>query len=250
MKLNPNKRIGRVLYLVEGDVDEVAILERLFNKILKYTTVSFDKRTKKVKCLVNPNDKYSKVFIVPMEYSAITRIETSSVYVDGIYQLLKKYDLNKDESAKYLLFDRDEKSNPSDVFKHLFGVFRNSFDNNLDINGLLLISYPCVQSFICECFGDESQFSSSQMMKNYSYIFNVDNIDKNKIMTAAELMVKNILNIINKTCFDMNCLDDMEETNNSILDYEDNYFKKNNTYKTLSLLLISFIDLGIIELDD
>lgn len=249
MKLNPNKRIGRVLYLVEGDVDEVVILEQLFNKLLNYTTISYDKRYKTVKCLVNPNDKYSKVFIVPMQYSAISKIESSDEYVDSIYSLLSKYGLERDECAKYLLFDRDEGSNSNQTYKHLFGVFKNSFDNDLNINGLLLVSYPCIQSFICECFGDEAQFSTSKMMKNYSKSYQVDKIGKDEMLKAAHLMVKRIINILNVPYFNIDRLDNMEHTNSCVLDYEDEYFKNNNAYMTLSMILISFIDLGIISFD-
>ena len=67
MKLNPTKRIGKVLYLVEGDVDEVKILGHVFSKVLNYSVVTYDKRNDNVTCLINPNDKYSKVFIVPMK---------------------------------------------------------------------------------------------------------------------------------------------------------------------------------------
>ena len=142
MKLNPNRRIGKVLYLVEGDVDEVIILERIFSRLLNYSVVTYDKRFDNVTCLVKPNDKYSKVFIVPMKYSAVSKIESSTDYIEYVYQRLKSFGLEKEECARYLLFDRDEGSNTHDMLKHLFSVFKNSLDNELEINGLLLLSYP------------------------------------------------------------------------------------------------------------
>lgn len=247
MNLNPNKRIGKVLYLVEGDVDEVIILEWVFNKLLGYTTIRYDKRLDGVTCLINENDKYSKVFVVPMKYSAVSKIESSFDYVDYIYKKLKVFGLEKDECAKYLIFDRDEGSNSHDMLLHLFKIFKNSLDNDLDINGLLLISYPCVQSFICECFKDDTCVSSSKLMKQYSTCHKVEDIDKDKLIDGAELMMSKILRIINEPSFNINHLDDMEYINNEVLRYQDNFFTNRNTYYTLSLLFLSFIDLGIIE---
>ena len=91
MRIVKNKRIGRVLYLVEGDVDEVVLLEHIFNSLLGYHTGSYDKRNSEVRCLEADNDPYSKVFIVPMKYSAISKILTSADYLDFIYNTLKKY---------------------------------------------------------------------------------------------------------------------------------------------------------------
>ena len=247
MKLNPNKRIGKVLYLVEGDVDEVDLLRHVFGSVFKYTVVSYDKRGDSVTCLFNPNDKYSKVFIVPMKYSAISKIEKSIDYIEYIYSKLKEYGLEKDECAKYLIFDRDKDSNSSQMFKHLFGVYKNSLDNELEINGLLLVSYPCIQSFLCQCFGDETRLSSSELMKRYSANYAVKNIGENELLSGTQLMVRTVLNILNEPRFNIENLDDMESINKTILEYQDNFMEKNNVFITLSMLFLSLIDLGIIE---
>ena len=64
-----------------------------------------DKRNSTVQELVLEGDPYSKVFIVPMKYSAISKILDCDEYMDNVYQTLKAYGLEKDESRKYLLFD-------------------------------------------------------------------------------------------------------------------------------------------------
>ena len=246
MRINPTKRIGKVLYLVEGDVDEVKLLERVFHKVLNYSVVSYDKRGDSVSCLINPNDKYSRVFIVPMRYSAISKIESSNDYVNYIYSKLKSFGLEKDECAKYLIFDRDNGSNSCDTIKKLFKTFKNSLDNDLDINGLLLISYPCVQSFLCECFGDETRLSSSSLMKKYSSMYKVDDINNDSLLNGIDEMIRTILNITLQANFDINELDNMEALNTKILDHQENCYSHDKTYITLSMLFISFLDLGII----
>lgn len=53
------------------------------------------------------------------------------------------------------------------------------------------------------------------------------------------------LNQINANNYD---LDDFFETNQKIINYQEENFNKNNGYKLLSLLCIAFIDLGLIEI--
>ncbi len=248
MKLKPNKRIGKVLYLVEGDVDEVLILRHIFSDVLHYSVVTYDKRNDNVTYLFNPNDKYSKAFIVPMKYSAISKIEDSVGYVEYIYSKLKGYGLEKDECARYLIFDRDIGSNSYKKFKSLFKTFKNSLDNNLEINGLLLVSYPCVQSLLCECFGDDVNCATSDSMKCYAKKYDVCDIKEKELLTGAESMIKTILRILQEQRFDNSVLDDMEEMNCCILSSQDNYYKQSGAYITLSLVFLSFVDLGIIEL--
>lgn len=248
MKLNPTKRIGKVLYLVEGDVDEVIILSHVFGKILNYTVVSYDKRNDNVTCLVNPKDKYSRVFIVPMKYSAVSKIESSTDYIDFIYHRLKAFGLEKDECAKYLIFDRDNSSNTHETLIHLFKTFKNSLDNDLEINGLLLISYPCVQSFLCECFGDQTRLSSSSLMKQYTSQFKVEDIAEEELLNGVEIMMRTLFNITLQPVFNVNELDDMESINAKVLNYQDQHLVSKHVYVTLSMLFISFIDLGIIDI--
>lgn len=248
MRIIRNKRIGRVLYLVEGDVDEVVLLEHIFNSLLGYHTVAYDKRNKKVTCLEADNDQYSKVFIVPMEYSAVSKISTSTEYIEYIYKTLKQYGLEKDECAKYLIFDRDRESNAVKKYRELMEIFKNSHDNDLEINGLLLVSYPCMQAILCECFDDETKISSSDQMKNYSKIYKISDIDEEKLLLATKHLITTVNNIMLTIQFDINNLDNMEHVNKEILLFEEDYFLKNHSYLTLSTILFSLIDLGIIEL--
>lgn len=248
MKLNPTKRIGKVLYLVEGDVDEIKILGHVFSKVLNYTVITYDKRDDTVTCLVKPDDKYSKVFIVPMKYSAISKIESSNDYLEYIYARLKSFGLEKDECAKYLIFDRDNSSNTHETIENLFKVFKNSLDNDLEINGLLLISYPCVQSFLCECFNDQTRLSSSALMKQYTNKYDIKDISEDNLLIGMETMMKTLLSIILQPSFNINDLDNMETINTKVLNYQDDHLINRHVYITLSMLFISFIDLGIIEL--
>ena len=116
IKINKDKRIGKVIFLVEGDVDEVKIVTHIFHNVLNYTIHQFDKRTKKWTCLKENKDKFSTVYIAPMQTPAIKNITTSTLYIDYLFANLRQLNLQQENCFTYFLFDRDRESNKlSDV---------------------------------------------------------------------------------------------------------------------------------------
>lgn len=71
IKLIKDKRIGKVLYLVEGEKDEVDLLKLIYKDILKYNIVYYNKTNNAAIKERVSNDLFSVVYIVPMENSAI-----------------------------------------------------------------------------------------------------------------------------------------------------------------------------------
>ena len=166
MVLNKNKRIGNVIYIVEGDKDEIELLSNIFTRIFDYTIVSYDKRNDYIR-LNNDRDKYSKVFLIPAEHSAISRFNPEEEYYDCIYNRLSKYGLDVENSAIYYLFDRDRLSNrPGSILKNI-KKYRNSRDNGIEMNGLFLLSYPSVEAYYYLCNEDERNFASGKEAKEH-----------------------------------------------------------------------------------
>ena len=57
-------------------------------------------------------------------------------------------------AAVYYVFDRDNESNLYCEVESLSSILVNSRDNGVESNGLLLISYPCIESYIKTCIDD------------------------------------------------------------------------------------------------
>ena len=134
IKNNINKNIGKVVYIVEGDNDEPKLIIDIFQKIFNYSIVRYDKLNDKIVELKQDNNKYSKVYIIPAKYSAISTLDISDDYFDEIFSKLSKYDLDIDNSALYFLFDRDRQSNRPGVIKKNMSHFYNS----IFVNGFIL----------------------------------------------------------------------------------------------------------------
>ena len=166
IKLNKDKRIGKVLYLVEGEKDEVDLLKLIYKDILKYNIVYYNKTNNAAIKEKVSNDLFSVIYIVPMENSAISKIKSSKDYLDNIYNKLKMYDLHYDECAKYFIFDRDRTNNSSRIIKRNFSILKNSYDNDNEINGLLLLSYPSIEAFYYNCNKLNKNFKNGKEIKN------------------------------------------------------------------------------------
>lgn len=249
IKLNKDKRIGKVLYLVEGEKDEVDLLKLIYKDILKYNIVYYNKANNvAIKERVS-NDLFSVVYIVPMENSAISKIKSSKDYLDNIYNKLKMYDLHYDECAKYFIFDRDRTSNPSRIIKRNFSILKNSYDNDNEINGLLLLSYPSIEAFYYNCNKLNKNFKNGKEIKNDLKLNNrIKKIDVDLLKNGVVFFL-NFIQSFNKNKFSNFNLDDLSTFNLELFNIEENYRNSNDSklYFTLSTIFISLLDLGIFE---
>lgn len=244
MTLNKNKSIGSVIYIVEGDNDEIDILKNIYSKILAYSICTFDKRDNSVK-LINKDNSYSKVFLIPAEYSAVARFKPEDSYFDNVYRKLSKYGLDVENSAIYFLFDRDQNNNRPGKITNNMTKYKNSRDNDYEMNGLFLLSYPSIEAYYFNCNSLNVNIKNGQEAKSSLEKIKKDIDDELLIQGVSMLM--NLFNEI-RIKFSDESLDDFSSINKDILAYEDNYYNLNKNYKTLSLIFISLLDLGIIEL--
>ena len=75
VKLNDSKSVGSVIYVVEGDRDEVNILKHIYYDILKYDVITYNKNEDIIYEFKNSINIYSRIYVVPAKYSAISRLE-------------------------------------------------------------------------------------------------------------------------------------------------------------------------------
>lgn len=249
LKINSNKNIGSVIYVVEGDADEVSIIKRIFSGVFKYTVVKYDK-TKNSYKLIKSENKYSKVFIVPAKQSAIVKLDKSNDYFDEIYSRLSlDYELDLENSAIYYLFDRDRESNNLKQILPLMDKYGNSRDNGFEMNGLLLLSYPCIQSFYTNCKNDDVYLTDGKQVKMYTSSMASKPILLSHLKSGANLLLSIIKDELN-ICIKELKVDSFSKQNKELLFYEEDLYKEKHKYRALSTLFISLVDLGILEFEE
>lgn len=119
------------------------------------------------------------------------------------------------------------------------------------MNGLFLLSYPSIEAFLSTANGDEHELESGNDAKRYirEQGYAIVDLDEEKLLAAAETMVFSIETLTSME-FVPSLLDDFGEINRRILHFEDRKWAADHRYRTLSLLALSFIDLGIISSAD
>ena len=102
MKLNKDKNIGRVLFIVEGSQTEFSILKRIFCNLLGYDYI--EKRRNRPTYFASTSDRFSKVGVVNTQESNIRDISENEAYLDDIFDVLREqYQFPVDQSAIYYL---------------------------------------------------------------------------------------------------------------------------------------------------
>lgn len=88
MKLNKDKNIGRVLFIVEGSQTEFSILKRIFCNLLGYDYI--EKRRNRPTYFASTSDRFSRVGVVNTQESNIRDISENEAYLDDIFDVLRE----------------------------------------------------------------------------------------------------------------------------------------------------------------
>lgn len=220
IRLNKEKSIGKVLYIVEGGKTEPYLLHRIFCKIMNYQleTILRDKGYRKYNSQENAT---SQVFVINAEESNIQYI------------------------------DRDNQSNKDTEFiRNLLSVLVNSRDNVYTRQGMLLLSYPSIEAFTFSNFvtnSFEQGFKTGDALKKHlnECKINQSRINENTVKHATE----ELLSALEELQIEELDVDAFGESNLKIFEQEEVQYEKNNLYIALSLLCVSLIDLGILEIE-
>jgi hypothetical protein len=130
IKLNKEKKIGKVLFIVEGSDDEIYILNKIFTRVFNYQYESKNRlgKYKPQNIQANPS---SSVFVINTKESNIKFIYDvydANSYLNNLFtELINEYDFPADKATIFYLFDRDIKSNTKgSVFEDLIEKLSNS----------------------------------------------------------------------------------------------------------------------------
>lgn len=252
IRLNKDKSIGKVLFIVEGSKTEPYLLHRIFCDILNYRMETL-LRNQKYRVYNSDANPTSKVFVINAEESNIKHIKRDNQFLDNLFRILvEDYDFDVNKAAVYYLFDRDNKSNTDEGFiREMLSVLTNARDNEWDRQGILLLSYPSVEAFTLSNFVSESfeqRFDTGNQLKQrlHELKINQSHITEESLEKATQALFDSF----DKMNLEQWNLDEFGETNRQIFEYEEGEYDLDNTYRALSLLCIALLDLGILETDD
>lgn len=249
-----NKRIGKVLFIVEGIKTEINILRNIFTQIFDYQYEKRDRLDKYVPYNKKENST-SSVFVINTKESNIKDIKDADGYLDDLFiELINKYDFPVDNATIYYLFDRDKSSNTDkEVIKELISKLSNAKEsiNGWDRPGLLLLSYPSVESFVASnyienCFEIELELGKELKQFLHERHINYQHINS-ETLKKATLELNKALDKMGLLDYD---LDNFESTNLEMFNFEENNFEDTKKYRIFSSLCLALIDLGLITITE
>ncbi len=248
LKINLRRNIGTVVIFVEGENDECEILKQIFRNVLHYRYI--EKKRNRVK--INDYDQYvmrgnenSQILVINLRNSNIQNIVKDVDYQNQIFKMMyEKYHIDIKNVPIYFLWDRDYISNRADITKKLLKSLGNAYENNDGINGLLLLSYPCIQSYILENFKENTENLQIKDLKKYlsKNGYRISEINTHTLLKSVNMLHNKLMKIGIKDYDPSN----FSKTNMKIFEYEENFFSNHQYYKMLSLVSIILIDLNII----
>lgn len=249
-----NKRIGRVLFIVEGIKTEINILHKIFTNVFDYQYEKLD-RLERYRPYNKKENPTSSIFVINTEESNIRDIKDANGYLDNLFiKLINEYNFPVDKATIFYIFDRDNKSNTDEaIIKELLYKLNNSRDSNEDYDrqGLLLLSYPSIESFtasnyIEDCFNIEMETGNKLKQYLHNKNINYQKINEETFRLSVEEMNK-ALDMMGINEYN---LDDFRDTNLNIYNYQEDNYKINGKYKILSLVCLALIDLGLVIIEN
>ena len=207
-------------------------------------------------------DPYSKITVINTEESNIRFINKDNQFLNHMFEvLIEDYQFDIDNAAIYYLFDRDPGSNTdADFVKNMLGKLASARDINADMarQGLLLLSYPCIESFVGMNLLDNSiQYCWSKQVEYgtaLNRIMHLDGlipnkIDENSLVHCVEELLHsfNVIGIDTTLEAFMNSLDQFAENNDTVFQWQELQYSEKRQYGLLSLLIVALLDLGLIK---
>lgn len=250
MKLNKEKHIGRVLFIVEGSQTEFSILRRIFCNILGYSYI--EKRRNRPSYFTSTRDRFSQVAVINTRESNIRDISENETYLDDVFDVLREqYQFPVDQSAIYYLFDRDPKSNTdSALIEQYILSLANPYDNENGYKaGQLLLSYPSIESYIISNFRDGSHSMRFALGKDTkSYIGSNTDIQMNKI--TEETLIKAAHEFLayldsEAVAFD---IDEFAGASHVVFTKQEKEYLSGAGFRLFSMLTLAFLQMGILEM--
>ncbi len=250
LKIDKNKSIGEVIIIVEGESDEFSILKHIFTNILDYNYIPIKRNKCELDRYQSKSKKNSVVTVLNTSSSSIKTMLEDLEYEERIFDFIKQKCGRVPRYARtYILWDRDYNTNDKEVVERALNTFSNSLENpGYGMNGILLLSYPCLECFYNSNFDKQfyrkSFCTSDEAKKSWKMSkYSISNINERTLLLAVCNMhqIFKGYNIFN---YDPS---DFAYYNKRIYYKQEDEFEINHCYKALSLIAFMLIDLDLIQ---
>lgn len=245
-RINKDKNIGNVVFVLEGSKTEFNVLETIFVKLLGYEMSELKRKNDGF--VFKGKNPYSK--IIALNFRGNHLYEINSEELNHLYfKMSSELGLKPESLPIYYIYDRDVKSYDLNQARAYVEKYCNPYDNNDGSQGLLLLSYPAIESYIISCFLDKTYNITFETGHELKAFIGSNKYNQQMIRTDKELLhaITELDEYLESVEAGYCNIDNFRDTNIRIYDSEQKYYIENGTFQLVSLLSVVLLDLGIIE---
>lgn len=268
-KIDKEKNIGNVIFVVEGGTPELGgtelrLLKKIFADILGYKVQELRRGCDEF-IGHGPNSQFH-VFALNLPKNQLTQLTEDAI--DELFCRLKEeFHIKPEDCPVFFLYDRDVLSYHRDELRSRYvKKYTDPYGNETGDQGQLLLSYPATESYLLSCIKDNTYQHTALLGKDAKTILNnvlcpeggdttrihqeaVNLVFTENATNAESRLIHSItemdagLDAVGLKEYD---LDNLAPTLLSIYDDEQQKYISENTFYFLSLVGMALLELGII----
>lgn len=249
-KVDRERNIGTVIFILEGAGTEFDLLKTVFVKILGYQMEELNRKDPSGGFIMWGENPYSRVIGLNLKDNHLGGINEDEL--DALFHRLSSELGVKPENAPiYFLYDRDVLSYGENEVRTYVARYQDPYGNENGSQGQLLLSYPALESYLVSCFQDESwklRFKLGKALKTYAA---QHSCQKQMLRNEAHLVHAAVE--MDAALEDLGCgtynLDALGPALMAAYDAQQEAYQEKKDFSLLSLVSMALLELGILVED-
>lgn len=165
-KIDKSKNIGNVIFVVEGGRadtggTELRLLKKIFVDVLDYEVQEL--RRGSMEFIAHGNNSNYHVFALNLDKNQLTQLNEDSL--DKLfYRIRNEFKIKPEDCPVFFLYDRDVLSYHRNELRGKYvKKYTDPYGTDDGTQGQLLLSYPCIESFLISCLIDDTYNNTCKM---------------------------------------------------------------------------------------
>lgn len=253
-KIDKSRNIGNVIFVVEGGRadtggTELRLLKNIFCNILGYEVQELRRGCDEF--IAHGRNPQFRVFALNLPKNQLTQMTDDAL--DELYRRLnQEFNLKPEDCPIFFLYDRDVDSYKLKEFKPYVYNYTDPYGDKNGYQGQLLLSYPCIESYVLSCVDNDVYRQSYRLGKELKPIIKGHGISEECVNTKAHLIhateeMDKGLDNFGLRAYD---LDHLADTLKGLYKAQQQKCKAEGVFSLLSLVSMALLELGIIIEDE
>ena len=269
-RIDKNKNIGNVIFIVEGGRKktggtELRLLKKIFADILGYEVQELRRGSEEfIGYGCNPQ---FRVFALNLPKNQLTQL--TEYAIDALFcRLREEFGIKPEDCPIFFIYDRDALSYKRNELRGKYvKKYTDPYGNDNGDQGQLLLSYPAIESYLLSCIEDDT-FKQSYLLGQQAKSTLTNLICNEDYETKTDIHMKTVDSVFTEESIEAEnrLLHSINEMNNGlttmgvgeydldnlapilldVYDYQQQRYISENTFSLFSFVGMALLELGII----